>query len=492
MKDNSLHQEIEQYMNSGEELSPTQCSRLAYMLLVSEETLDEFDLAKYKTTSDGRKRLLVLLSACRKARLVGCDLREDSCEVLTSAFQSDNSQLKELDLSSNPLRDSGVRLLSVGLKHTNCRLETLRLADCKLTHTSCKTVASILQSPNSLLDLDLSNNDLGDSGVQLLFTAMSSPNCKLQTLRCAESNLSDKFCKIMASVLQSPNSLLQLDLSQNDLGDSGVQLLSKGLSNHHCKLHTLRLSDCLMSEKGCGCLASALTSNPSHLKELDLSYNHPGESGLKLLSARLDDLVCKLEILKTDNASVSRARPRLLRYACELTLDPNTAHRNLSLSEGNRKVTHVCTEQPYPDHPERFNLWEQVLCREGLSGRCYWEAEWGGQIADIAVAYKSTKRKGDDDDTLLGCNVKSWRLFCSPDLYSVKHSNKRTDIPAPSSHSRRVGVYLDWPAGTLSFYSVSSDRLTHLHTVHSTFTEPLCPGFWVWDFNSPVSLCQIT
>ncbi|KAG5277854.1 hypothetical protein AALO_G00092110 [Alosa alosa] len=180
---NTQHeQEIQQYMNSGKELSPAQCSTLAYIILVSEDALDEFDLIKYKTTSEGRKRLLIVLKACRKARLVGFDLREDSCEVLTSALQSENSLLKELDLSSNPLRDSGVRLLSVGLKHTNCRLERLRLCDCKITHNSCEIVASVLQSTNSLIKLDLGENDLGDSGVKFLLKALCSPHCKLQTL----------------------------------------------------------------------------------------------------------------------------------------------------------------------------------------------------------------------------------------------------------------------------------------------------------------------
>ncbi|XP_042559910.1 stonustoxin subunit beta-like [Clupea harengus] len=249
--------------------------------------------------------------------------------------------------------------------------------------------------------------------------------------------------------------------------------------------------NCLISEKGCICLASALSSNPSHLKELDLSYNYPGESGLKLLSVRLEDPDCKLEKLKTDHASVSRARPRLLRYACELTLDPNTAHRHLSLSEGNRKVTRVREYQSYPDHPERFDCWEQVLCREGLSGRCYWEAEWSGRGADMAVAYKSMERKGGSNDSGFGWNDKSWSLDCSGNSYSARHNNEHTHIPVPSSRSSTVGVYLDWPADTLSFYSVSSDTLTHLHTFHSTFTEPLYPGFGVWGSDS-VSLCQIT
>ncbi|XP_076134400.1 NACHT, LRR and PYD domains-containing protein 3-like [Alosa pseudoharengus] len=492
MNDDSMHKEIQTYLSSPknikQKLSPAHCSALAHILLMSEEVLDEFDLKKYNTSDEGRRRLIPAVRCCRKARLAECKLSEKSCGIVAAVLQSPNS-LIELDLSHNDLGDSGVHALSKGLSSPNCKLQTLRLAECKLSEKSCRIVAAVLQSPNSLIELDLSHNDLGDSGVHAFSKGLSSPNCKLQTLRFADCKLTDKSCEIVTSILQSPNSLLQLDLSCNHLGDSGVQLLSKGLSSFNCKIHILWLSDCFISEKGCGFLASALTSNPSHLKELDLSYNHPGESGLKLLSARLEDPVCKLEILKTDHASLSRARPRLQKYACDLTLDANTANRNLSLSEGNRKVTFVSEQQPYPEHSDRFDCRHQVLCTEGLTGRCYWEAEWSGGGAEISVAYKSIKRKGWVDDVLMGQNAKSWSLICSPDYsYSVHHNKKRTDIPAPSSRSRTVGVYLDWPDGTLSFYSVSSDTLTHLHTFHFTLTEPLYPGFYVYS-GSSVSLC---
>ncbi|XP_072567692.1 tripartite motif-containing protein 16-like [Paramormyrops kingsleyae] len=185
---------------------------------------------------------------------------------------------------------------------------------------------------------------------------------------------------------------------------------------------------------------------------------------------------------------VPRTRSEFLQYSCQLTLDPNTAHRLLSLSEGNRKVTRGA-EQPYPDHPERFDCRPQVLCRETLTGHCYWEAEWSG-VAWIAVTYKGIGRKGDSDDCQLGDNDKSWMLFCSPDSYSVLHNNKQTDIPIKPSDSHRVGVYLDWAAGTVSFYRVSSDGLTLLYSFTSSFTEPLCPGFGVKP-NSSVSLCML-
>uniref|UniRef100_A0AAY5K7U3 B30.2/SPRY domain-containing protein n=1 Tax=Esox lucius TaxID=8010 RepID=A0AAY5K7U3_ESOLU len=175
---------------------------------------------------------------------------------------------------------------------------------------------------------------------------------------------------------------------------------------------------------------------------------------------------------------------------CDLTLDPNTVNRHLSLSEENRKLTWRREEQPYLDHPERFEVYPQVLCREGLSGRWYWELEWSGRRAEIGVTYKGINRRGRGGDCCLGYNDKSWCLFCNGNSYSVRHNKKTTVIPVTSSDPHRVGVYLDWPAGTLSFYKVSSDTLTHLYTFNTTFTEPLYPGFWVYS-DSSVSLCQM-
>uniref|UniRef100_A0AAY5EP18 B30.2/SPRY domain-containing protein n=1 Tax=Electrophorus electricus TaxID=8005 RepID=A0AAY5EP18_ELEEL len=174
--------------------------------------------------------------------------------------------------------------------------------------------------------------------------------------------------------------------------------------------------------------------------------------------------------------------------ACDVTLDPNTAHTRLSLSEGNRKVTEQ-QHRWYPDHPERFDVRKQVVCRESLTGPCYWEAEWSGK-AVISVTYKDIRRKGGSRECGFGCNLKSWSLFCSNNSYSVFHNKKKTALSAPCS-SNRVGVYLDWAAGTLSFYSVSSltHTLTRLHTFHSTFTEPLYAGFGVWGSDSSVCVC---
>ncbi|KAM6945657.1 uncharacterized protein FYW47_017967 [Aplochiton taeniatus] len=232
----------------------------------------------------------------------------------------------------------------------------------------------------------------------------------------------------------------------------------------------LLLSGCQITQKGCAFLASA-------------------DLGVKLLSDELSRTTFKLETLRVDGGEF-RFKPGFTKYACDLTLDPNTANRNLSLSEENRKVTSRGEKQPYPDHPERFDFLEQVLCREGLTGsRWYWEVERRG-VVSIGVTYRGINRRGEGEDCLLGYNIKSWSLFCNDNSYSARHNKKRTLSPVYPSGSTRVGVYLDCPGGTLSFYRVSSDTLTLIHTFHSTFTEPFYPGFRVWWEGSSVSLYQ--
>ncbi|XP_078138284.1 uncharacterized protein LOC139929345 isoform X2 [Centroberyx gerrardi] len=500
LNDRSLVEEIQQYLRSGSlstaRLSPAQWSALVFILLSSEEELDVFDLKKYSASEEALLRLLPVVKASNKSLLSGCQLSERSCEALASVLSSQSSSLRELDLSNNDLQDSGVKLLSAGLESPHCRLETLRLSDCQLSERSCEALASGLSSQSSSLrELDLSNNDLQDSGVKLLSAGLESPHCRLETLRLSVCQLSERSCEALASVLSSQSSsLTELDLSNNELQDSGVKLLSAGLESPHCRLETLRLSGCLLTEEGCASLASALSSNPSHLRELDLSYNHPGASGVKLLSAGLEDPHWRLDSLSVDHGGVQMLKPGLRKYACELTLDPNTANRKLFLSEDNRKVTEVREEQPYPDHPERFDYWDQLLCRNGLTGRCYWEVE-REELVYIGVTYRGIR--GEGDDCRLGRNEKSWSLFCLGKSYSACHNNRETAIrlPSSSSGSDRVAVYLDWSAGSLSFYRVSSDTLIHIHTFHSTFTEPLCPAFGFGSgfgvrFHSSDSVCQ--
>ncbi|XP_046891191.1 tripartite motif-containing protein 16-like isoform X2 [Hypomesus transpacificus] len=181
-----------------------------------------------------------------------------------------------------------------------------------------------------------------------------------------------------------------------------------------------------------------------------------------------------------------KTRADLLPYSCQLTLDPNTAHKRLSLSE-NRKVTYPMQQQPYPDHPERFTKYSQVLCREALSGRCYWEVEMRGNGVDIAVSYKDISRT--EGNSYFGNNNKSWRLQCFSGAYKFRHKSVFTAVAGPQSS--RVGVYLDHKAGTLSFYSVISDTVTLLHRVRTTFTQPLYPGFWLGNHGNSAEIMKL-
>ncbi|KAJ8393885.1 hypothetical protein AAFF_G00056140 [Aldrovandia affinis] len=176
-------------------------------------------------------------------------------------------------------------------------------------------------------------------------------------------------------------------------------------------------------------------------------------------------------------APAPRTRAEFLKYACRLTLDPNTAHRRLCLSEGNTKATLQSSTQARSDHPERFDSWTQVLCRDALSAdRCYWEVEWRGRGSSVGVAYMAMARKGADSRAGLGYNALSWSLELSDTCCAAMHHNEKHDIAV--GYSPRVGVFVDRRAGTLAFYSVSDDMAT-LHTFESAFVEPLFPAFGV-------------
>ncbi|CAL8273617.1 unnamed protein product [Arctogadus glacialis] len=390
LNDHSLVEEIQHLLTLGSlsrrTLSPAQWSALVFILLSSEEELDVFDLKKYSASEEGLLRLLPVVKASKTSLLNDCHLSERCCEALASVLSSTSSSLRELDLSTN------------------------------------------------------------------------------------------------------------------DLTDSGVKLLSAGLGSPHCTLESLSLSGCLITKKGCASLAAALRSNPSHLKELDLSYNHPGDSGAALLSAGLEDPLWRLDTLSVEHGGVWRLKSGVKKYACKLTLDPRSAHKNLFLSKGNRKVMRnrkvtrnreVKRVRPHSHRRvrvgssgrraaprDRRHISEDpVLCRGCFSDRCYWEVKWEG-LVEIGVTKKGITRRGEGDDR------KSWRLYCDGEGYHASYRGLFRCFGHADTHT--VGLYLDRPAGTLSFYSVSpdeggsSDTLKHIHTFQDTFTqEELRPAFWL-------------
>ncbi|GAA6083079.1 E3 ubiquitin/ISG15 ligase TRIM25-like, partial [Tachysurus ichikawai] len=201
----------------------------------------------------------------------------------------------------------------------------------------------------------------------------------------------------------------------------------------------------------------------------------------------------KLQLVQFEDHSALLPEPKtredFMKYFCQLTLDPNTAHHRLSLSEKNRKVSVTRQAQKCPDHPERFDMVQQVLCKETLSGRCYWEVEQVCKFnSSIAVSYKSISRKGKSNESNFEQNDKSWSFTYFKTKYFFRHNNKDIEVPVETCSSR-IGVYLDHRAGTLSFYSIS-DTMTLLYRAHTTFTRPLYAGFQIYGYDNYFRLCS--
>uniref|UniRef100_A0AAZ1Y536 NACHT domain-containing protein n=1 Tax=Oreochromis aureus TaxID=47969 RepID=A0AAZ1Y536_OREAU len=287
MNDLSVHQEIQEFLKSEnrskKELSEIHCSALAFMLQMSEEVLDELDLRVYNTSDEGKRRLIPAVRNCRKFRLSGCELSETDCEVVASALKSNPSHLTELDLSLNVLTDSAVKLLCAGMESPNCQVETLRLMQCELSEISCKYLVSSLNSnPFHLKHLDLSFNKLQDSGLRQLCVFLESQHCRLETLRLMSCCLSNVGCDYLVSALKlNLSHVRHLNLNFNDLHNSGLNQLCSFLANTDCKLKILGLQDCSLSD--ISSLVSALKANPLCLEVLDLSKNELHDSGMKEL-----------------------------------------------------------------------------------------------------------------------------------------------------------------------------------------------------------------
>ncbi|XP_042627779.1 tripartite motif-containing protein 16-like [Cyprinus carpio] len=231
------------------------------------------------------------------------------------------------------------------------------------------------------------------------------------------------------------------------------------------------------------CVLPSYEDVPSFTQHTHLSFKDISISAFREIledvcqqqTARISQEVSNVHVAKPPEP---KTQNDFLQYSCQLQMDPNTAHTKLKLSEKNRRASCSYKVQKYPDHPERFDGFHYILCREGLCGRCYWEVECSGDDCVIAVCYKGISRKGKSGDCRLGFNKKSWRLSCSQKNFCFLHDNNQVCIPVvPSS---RIGVYLDHRAGTLCFYRISK-TMTLLHRVQTTFTEPLYPAFGIGD-----------
>ncbi|KAJ0060262.1 hypothetical protein NL108_006166 [Boleophthalmus pectinirostris] len=349
MNDNSVQQKIQDFVKNGDrslKLYEIHCSALADLIQASEEVMDELDISQYNASPDARLRLIPAVKNCHTARLSQCLLSKAHYELIVLALGSERSPLRTLDLRGNWLEDSGLEILCVGLNSTNCRLETLLLANCRLTRDSCKMLAQVLEK-SSLKELDLSRNLIGDNGLQMLCFSLKRPQGALHTLRLTACDLTSLCCSSLASVFESGSALKSLEMNENKLQDSGVALLASGLKSPLCKLETMSLTHCELTEQSCSYLPSVLSSSP--LTHLNLSYNGLQDSGVRLLSlglqgSRLQALrlrcclltadgvqsltsVLKETQLKKLDLSLNRLRDQAVGPLRDALLEPHSLHK---------------------------------------------------------------------------------------------------------------------------------------------------------------------
>ncbi|CAJ1059248.1 tripartite motif-containing protein 16-like [Xyrichtys novacula] len=282
---------------------------------------------------------------------------------------------------------------------------------------------------------------------------------------------------------------LEQEITELKRKDADLQKLSL-TEDHNQFLHSYPS----LSEPGQPADSSRIYIRPlRYFEEVTAAVSELREKLQDLLTetwTNVSQAVTEVDVLLSEPPGPAEPKTRagFLRYSQRITLDPNTAHRRLLLSDGNRRATRTEEEQSYPDHPDRFTGYYQVLSRESLTGRCYWEVDWRGDGVGVAVAYKTIRRDGRSWDCLFGNNDKSWSLDCFTDSYLFFHNKVLTPVSGPQSS--RVGVYLDHSAGILSFYSVS-ETMTLLHRVQTTFTQPLHAGLMPWSDGDSAEFIEV-
>ncbi|XP_073677406.1 tripartite motif-containing protein 16-like protein [Garra rufa] len=319
-------------------------------------------------------------------------------------------------------------------------------------------------------------------------------NIQKSSAQAAVKNSEMIFTQLIHSIERSCSEVIQMIRDQEKAAVSRAEQLMKQLEQ---EIDDLRRRDAELEQL-------SHTDNHIHFLQNFQSISVPPASSDNISATSLifyDDLSLSVSMLRgkleydckeaTKNifgkvvayieivtATELRTREDFLQYSCQLTMDPNTAHKYLRLSEVNRVATFIGVDQQYPDHPDRFHDFSQVLCRESMCGRCYWEVEWSGVAGvGISVSYKSINRKDEGDDCAFGFNDQSWRSTCSDSSYVFRHNHKVIKLPLFHSSSR-IGVYVDHRAGILSFYRVS-DTMTLIHQIQTKFTQPLYPGFGI-------------
>uniref|UniRef100_A0A671NL46 NACHT LRR and PYD domain-containing protein n=1 Tax=Sinocyclocheilus anshuiensis TaxID=1608454 RepID=A0A671NL46_9TELE len=252
--DHSLVEEIHQFLKSGRmhraKLSSSQWSAVVFVLLTSEKELDEFNINNFfggnnkMEKLEVTEKLLPVIKESRSVQLSDCGITDKGCAALVSALSSNPSHLRELNLSDNNLGDSAVKQLSGVLHNPHCKLEILKLRNCGVTDKGCAALASaLISNPSHLRQLDLTDNrNISASGVKQLSDALQNPQCKLEKLWLINCGVSDEGYSALALALalkSNPSHLRDLKLSKNKIGNSGVKLLAVGLEDPHCKLEKL-------------------------------------------------------------------------------------------------------------------------------------------------------------------------------------------------------------------------------------------------------------